>query len=47
MQARGGQAAGPATGLRGRGLMRVLYAFTLLLIVVGLVYAFVLGALGQ
>jgi hypothetical protein len=33
--------------MRGRSLMRILYALTLVLILAGLVIAFVVGALGQ
>jgi hypothetical protein len=33
--------------VRGRVLMRVLYVLTLLLILTGLVFAFVVGALGR
>jgi hypothetical protein len=47
MQADARQVARPAAGVRGGGLMRVLYVFTLLLIAVGLVFAIVVGALGQ
>jgi hypothetical protein len=41
------QAVGPAVRLRGGGLMRTVYALTLVIILLGLVYAIVIGALGQ